>query len=378
MAANKTIRTIKLKFHNQSTPFLAVNLESIRRKYRTLNQYFPHKGIYYAVKANPAVEVISALRDLGSCFDIASIYELDRVISLGVSPTRISFGNTIKKKKEIAYAFDRGVNLFACDSIEDLKNIAQAAPCSKVFFRLSTDGSGSDWPLSKKFGCHPDRIITLIIAARALKLIPKGISFHVGSQQKDIGQWKSALSTCRYIFNYVKRKKITLDMINLGGGFPCTYIEPINSLQKYCTEILSYVKETFSDIGPEILIEPGRALTGEAGTLVTEVILVTKKDKMDLYKWVYLDAGLFGGLIETLGEAIKYPVYCERIGKTQEVILAGPTCDSVDIMYQNYKYQLPANLRAGDKLYIGSTGAYTASYSSIEFNGFPPLSTVYY
>ena len=195
---------IKQEANQHPTPFLVVNLDIVRRKYEELLHHFPFAKIYYAVKANPAVEVLELLRDLGSCFDIASRYELDRVLALGITPDRISFGNTIKKAADIRYFYEKGVRLFATDSEGDLRNIAKEAPGARVFCRILTEGSETaDWPLSRKFGCHPDMAIDLVLLARELNLEPCGISFHVGSQQRDIGAWDSAIAKVRYIFDYL-------------------------------------------------------------------------------------------------------------------------------------------------------------------------------
>ena len=209
-----------------------------------------------------------------------------------------------------------------------------------------------------------------------MNIIPYGISFHVGSQQRDIGQWDNAIAQSNYLFTALKEAGIELKMINLGGGFPANYLEPTPALDIYAQEIKRFLDEDFGDNMPEIFVEPGRYLVGDAGVIVTEVILTEKKARFNPYKWVFLDIGMFGGLIETLGEAIKYPIYSEKKGKEEKVILAGPTCDSMDILYENYKYKLPASLKPGDKLYIFTTGAYTQSYSSVSFNGFPPLKSI--
>ena len=165
--------------------------------------------------------------------------------------------------------------------------------------------------------------------------------------------------------------------MNMGGGFPADYLAKTNPLAVYAEEINRYLSSHFGDAIPAIYLEPGRGLVGEAGILVSEIILISKKSKPDLKRWVYTDVGIFNGLMETLGEAIKYPVYTEKSGECGDVILAGPTCDSMDIMYEHFKYQLPLSLEIGDRLCWLSTGAYTASYSSVEFNGFPPLKTHY-
>ena len=360
------------------TPFVVVYLDTIRKKYLELTQCFPMAKIYYAVKANPAVEVIRLLKDLGCYFDIASIYELDRVLAEGVTPDRVSFGNTIKKAKDVKAFYEKGVRLFATDSEQDLQNIAREAPGSKIYVRVITEGGEtSDWPLSRKFGCHTDKAMDVLLLARDLKLQPYGVSFHVGSQQHDIGVWDGALSKVHSIFTRMKLEGIELKMINIGGGFPAQYEKDVNDIPTYSTEILRFIKDDFGDDLPEIILEPGRSLVGESGVIVTEVVLCSRKAKNDLNRWVFTDIGKFSGMIETLGEAIKYPLYVEKTGETEEVIIAGPTCDSMDILYEEYKYELPLNLTAGDRLYWFATGAYTTSYSSVEFNGFPPLKAYY-
>ncbi len=360
------------------TPFVMVNLDSIRKKYKELVKCFPMAKIYYAVKANPAVEILRVLHELGCSFDIASIYELERVLAIGTPPERVSFGNTIKKSRDIQAFYERGVRLFATDSEADLRNIAKEAPGSKVYVRVLTEGGEtSDWPLTRKFGCQTDMAVDLLLLARDLGLEPYGLSFHVGSQQRDIGVWDGALSKVHSIFMRMKNEGIELKMINMGGGFPARYSQQSFDIPRYAREILRFLADDFGDNLPEIILEPGRSLVGEAGVIVTEVVLVSKKGNNDMYRWVFTDIGKFNGMIETLGEAIRYPVYCEKEGDADKVIIAGPTCDSMDILYETYKYRLPVDLQAGDRLYWFATGAYTTSYSSVEFNGFPALKAYY-
>jgi ornithine decarboxylase len=367
------LERIKQFSKDKNTPLLIVDLKKIEMKYDELAKNMPFAKIHYAMKANPLDEVIVCLRDKGSNFDAATIYEIDQLIRLGVSPERISYGNTIKKESDIAHAYKAGIRLFVTDSESDLKKIARAAPGSRVLFRLLTESDGADWPLSRKFGSHPDIIYELILQSHDLGLEAYGLSFHVGSQQRDIGQWDNALSKCKFLFESVEMEGIKLKMINLGGGFPANYMHPANNLSVYTQEILRFIQEDFGEDHPEIIIEPGRSLTADAGVIVTEVVMISRKARYNQYKWVYLDIGKFGGLIETLEESIKYPIYSENKGYEEEVILAGPTCDSMDILYENHKYILPDTLKETERLYIFTTGAYTQSYSSVAFNGLPPL-----
>jgi len=364
------------------TPCVVINLRTIKKNYIKLQSSFPFAQIYYAVKANPAPQVISLLAELGSNFDIASRYELDKVLALGVPPERISYGNTIKKAVDIAYFFDKGIRMFATDSKEDLKNIAKQAPGFRVYVRILVENSvTADWPLSRKFGCHPDMAYDLLVQARDAGLTPYGISFHVGSQQRDIGQWNDAIAKTKYLMASLEEEEgIKLQMINMGGGFPANYIQATNDLSEYASEITRYLRDDFGDEIPQIVLEPGRSLVGNSGILISEVVLISRKNNTALNRWVYQDTGKFNGLIETLGESIKYPVYTLKDhpdAKMGEVILAGPTCDSMDIMYEDCKYKLPLDLKVGDRLYWLSTGAYTSSYASVEFNGFPPIKTYF-
>ncbi len=373
--APATFSKIKKFADRQETPFVVVDLDTISRAYDDLVENFPYAKIYFAVKANPAAEITQLLNSKGSNFDIASIYELDKVLACGVKPEQISYGNTIKKARDVRYFYEKGVRMFATDSAQDLRNIAKAAPGSKVYVRILTEGSSSaDWPLSRKFGCQTDMAMDLLVLARELGLVPYGVSFHVGSQQREIGVWDAAIGKVKHMFSrLLAEHDLKLQMINLGGGFPANYLTKTNPLKVYAEEITRFLQEDFADEMPEIILEPGRSLVANAGVLVSEVILVSRKSRMAIERWVFTDAGKFSGLIETMDESIKFPIWTEKQGELEDVVIAGPTCDSADIMYEDYKYGLPLNLASGDRLYWLSTGAYTTSYSSVEFNGFPPL-----
>lgn len=372
---DERLQRIRTASSDMPTPRLYIDLEVVESQYRRLKAAMPYAEVYYAVKANPMREVIELLATLGSSFDIASRYELDFVLSHGVAPQRISYGNTIKKRADIAHAYQRGVRLFACDAEDDVRNLARYAPGSQVFFRVFTTGTGSDWPLSRKFGAHPELILDMARLAADTGLEPVGISFHVGSQQRDIGEWDDAIARTKLLFEELDAHGITLGLINIGGGFPADYLDPTHPLELYAREITRFLTERFPDRLPRIIAEPGRYLVADAGVLVSEIVLVTRKARSNMHRWVYIDAGLFGGLIEALGEAIKYPICFDGSGPAEEVIIAGPTCDSMDILYENHRYAMPADTGIGDRLYIFATGAYTHTYSSVWFNGFPPLET---
>jgi ornithine decarboxylase len=359
------------------TPFLLVNLGIIRQRYQQLKELFPYAVVHYAVKANPSQPVLELLQGLGSNFDVASINELDSLLALGVLPDRISYGNTIKKRAHVEYAYAKGIRLFASDSEVDIRNLASAAPGSGIFLRiLAEHSSTADWPLSKKFGCHPDMAIDLLMLANKLGLKAKGVSFHVGSQQREIGAWDSSISRAKYIFDYLEAEKIPLSLINMGGGFPASYISRTPEMSTYASELNRYLSEDFGENLPHIILEPGRSLVADAGILVTEVVLISKKSSFGVDTWLYTDAGKFNGLMETMEESIKYPLFCESAGRlVEDFIIAGPTCDSQDIMYETFRNPLPRHIDIGDRIYWLTAGAYTSSYSSVGFNGFPPIAS---
>ncbi|MFZ6036507.1 MAG: type III PLP-dependent enzyme [Patescibacteria group bacterium] len=359
------------------TPLLVISLKKVAQQYDELKTNFPAATVYYAIKACPLDEVISLLHQRGACFDLASVNEIDQVLRLGVSPERISFGNTIKKERDIKYAYDRGVRLFATDSSSDLEKLARQAPGSRIFMRILSEGGQADWPLSKKFGAHPDLVFRLALRAKQLGLVPYGVSFHVGSQQRDIGQWDTAIAQTKYLFDSLHEQGVELHMINLGGGLPAHYLQPTQPLATYAKEIARFLHEDFGDHMPEIFIEPGRSITADAGVLVSEIVMISKKSATADVDWVYLDTGKFNGLIETIDESMKYPIFTAdpEAQCSRQVILAGPSCDSMDTLYEKFKYKLPADIKEGDRVYLLSTGAYTSSYCSVNFNGFSPMKT---
>lgn len=360
-----------------STPCVVIDLETVRQQYAALHDALPTARIYYAVKANPAAAVIAMLAGLEIGFDVASSGEIGRCLANGVEPGRCCFGNTIKRECDIGWAHSLGVVLYAFDSRAELEKLARAAPGSRVFCRLSVHGRGAEWPLTRKFGCTPQSAIELLSHARQLGLCPVGASFHVGSQQTDPQQWAAAIAHAAVVFRSCARQGVQLELLNLGGGLPARYCTAVPALSLYAETILTAVRRHFGASPPRLMIEPGRYLVGNAGMLRSQVLLVARHGNRDERRWVYLDAGRYNGLAETQGERIRYPVRTSRDnGPSEPVVLAGPTCDSTDIIYDRANYALPVELAIGDTVDFLSAGAYTGSYASIEFNGFMPLTTL--
>ncbi|TCD11362.1 ornithine/lysine decarboxylase [Oricola cellulosilytica] len=357
-----------------ASPCLVVDLDVVHDNYKAFEKALPDSRIYYAVKANPAPEILRLLATLGSSFDTASVAEIEMALEAGATPDRISFGNTIKKERDIARAHELGISLFAVDCVEEVEKVARAAPGARVFCRVLTDGEGAEWPLSRKFGCVPAMAVDVLAQAARLGLDAYGVSFHVGSQMTNLDAWDKALADARMVFEAMLEKGIQLKMVNMGGGFPTRYLKDVPSAQAYGRAIFDALRKHFGNRIPETIIEPGRGMVGNAGVIKSEVVLVSKKSDNDNVRWVYLDIGKFGGLAETMDEAIRYNIVTDRDGDASEpCVLAGPTCDSADVMYEKNPYPLPLTLTVGDEVLIEGTGAYTTTYSAVAFNGFEPL-----
>jgi len=363
---------------HDTEPVLVVDLEVVRDNYMAFAKALPDTRVFYAIKANPAPEVLSLLASLGSCFDAASIPEIEMALAAGATADRISFGNTIKKERDVARAHALGVRLYAVDCKPEVEKVARAAPGAKVFCRILCDGAGAEWPLSRKFGCEPSMAVDVLEHAKRLGLEPHGVSFHVGSQQPNTGAWDRALGQAAAVFRECGERGISLSMVNLGGGFPTRYIKNVPAVKSYGTAIFRALRRHFGNRIPETIIEPGRGMVGNAGVIEAEVVLVSKKSEADTVRWVYLDIGKFGGLAETMDESIRYPLRTPHDGEaTGPCVLAGPTCDSADVLYEKQPYALPISLEIGDKVLIEGTGAYTATYSAVAFNGFAPLKAIH-
>ncbi len=352
-----------------TTPALYIDLDVVAERHAELSAALPEFALHYAAKANPAPEVLSLLAGRGAAFDVASPAEIVACLQAGAAPADLSYGNTVKKAADIGFAYEQGVRLFTFDDGAELAKLTRAAPGATLCCRLATSGLGADYPLSSKFGCPPSDALGLLTAATVAGH-PVGVAFHVGSQQRDPDRWDAPLAAVGRLQARLAASGVELSVLNIGGGFPGSYRQPAAPIEDYGRAIADALDRHVR--GPvRLLAEPGRFLVADSGVIETEVVLVARRGDE---RWVYLDVGLFGGLVETLDEAIEYRIETSRDGgATGPVVLAGPTCDSVDVLYRSAGYQLPLALAAGDRVRLLSTGAYTATYSSVGFNGFPPL-----
>lgn len=346
------------------TPYLTIELDQVRANYHAVRAALPNATVYYAVKANPAPEILRLLASLGSGFDVASPGEIELCLAAGAPPERLSYGNTLKKPADVEFAYRAGVRRFSFDTDGDLANLGRLAPGSVVACRfLVPDAPASGTPFGRKFGCTPEEAVRLLSRAVSLGLRP-ALCFHVGSQQCDPRAWTAGLTQAAGIVKVLSGKGIVLESVNVGGGFPVGYRDPAPSLAECAAAIRA--EPGF----PPIAIEPGRIIVASAGTIHASVVSVAQRDR----RWVYLDVGRYNGLAETENEYIPYRLTTSRPSTPDgPVVLAGPTCDGDDVLYQHTPYTLPLALEPGDRVEIHDAGAYTASYSSVSFNGIPPL-----
>jgi len=364
--------------HSPATPCLVLDVDRVEDNFRALQRSLPLARIYYAVKANPAPQILQRLVGLSSFFDAASIEEIGFCLDAGAMPEAISFGNTIKKVSAIKDAYRRGVRMFAFDSHEELQKLAEHAPGARVYCRILVENEGADWPLSRKFGTTIDSARDLMLQAGDMGLDPYGLSFHVGSQQTTTSAYEVAIGKVAMLFTDLTEAGVNLRMINMGGGFPTRYRDEVPEIDQFGHAIMTAMTAHFGNNLPEMVVEPGRFIVGDAGLISAEVVLVSQRDRNSPTRWVYLDIGRFGGLAETEGEAIKYRIVTAHDGSpTGPVAIAGPTCDGADILYEKSHYRLPLALKSGDKVELLSTGAYVTTYASTRFNGFAPLAEHY-
>lgn len=355
-----------------ATPYLLCDLDVIRDRYRRFTEALPGVRCHYAMKCNSAPEVLTTLAGIGSSFEVASLGELRMLQAIGVDPAEVLYSNTVKPPAHVAAAHEAGLWRYAFDSEGELHKLAQHAPGSSVIVRLRVDDSASAFPLSRKFGVDVEEASRLLVLARTLGLNPYGVTFHVGSQCAMPTAWRHAIAAAALLMANVATQGVTLEMLNLGGGFPARYVDDVPTLDLLASTIFSAMGDLLPYEPAVVVAEPGRCLAAESAVLAAGVL---GREVRSGENWLYLDTGAYHGLIETqqtVGQW-RYPLWTSRTdhASTAHVpyTVTGPSCDSSDTMFVGV--MLPAGLDVGDRVYLGSTGAYTLSYAS-SFNGFDP------
>jgi ornithine decarboxylase len=343
-------------------PFLILDTAIVRAKVRRFRAAMPRVRPHYAVKANPDRRVLKVLAQEGCGFEIASVAELDLLLSLGVPAAEVFYSNPIKSRESIAYAAAKGVLWYVVDSPDELRRVFETKQDARIYLRLATPNIGSDWPLSGKFGAGTADAREIVALAAKLGADLAGVTFHVGSQCRNPENWRVALEKARNLFDVMLKAGLKPRLLNIGGGYPVRHVKPIPAIEVIGNVVNEGLKAFPEDV--QVIAEPGRYLVSDAGYFVCRVLgTATRAGK----RWMHWDAGLFGGVIET-SEGLRYKIRTDRSGPDVNWTVGGPTCDSVDIVMRDEP--LPSDLQEGDFVYIKNAGAYTTAYAS-QFNGFP-------
>jgi len=366
---NKIERRLRDLVRRHGTPVLAISRTAVRAQLDRFRKALPRVEPFYAIKANPHPGILKILAAAGASFDVASLGEMDAVLAAGAPPSRIIFANTIKPAKSIAAAAARGVDLMTFDSEYELDKIAERAPGSRVIVRIKVPNVGSIIELSLKFGVDPSDAIGLLIKAHRLGLRPTGVSFHVGSQCMRPENYIDALETAAIIVRDARLKQVPMEIVDIGGGFPIRHFDGEADPFDATASVISQEIDRLFDANIRLIAEPGRFIAGPAAMLVTRVVGKAIRENKH---WYYLDDGVYGGLSGLIVDHAKYQFKVTRGGRTQLSTLAGPTCDSLDIIARGE--DLP-ELEIGDIVYVENIGAYSWACAT-NFNGLPPPTAV--
>lgn len=351
------------------TPLFVISRTLLLEQAAKFRRLLPRVKPFYAVKANPHPAVLRTLARVGFGFDVASVPEIEWALAAGANPKDLIFANTNKRPQDIAFAARKRVALTTFDSEYELAKIAAHAPGAEVLVRTKVPNVGSVVELSLKFGAEPVDVVPLLIKAKRLGLNPRGVSFHVGSQCTHGDNYLEALELVKIILTDARLKQLPLDIVDIGGGFPIRHFAAEEDWFESMAPAINMEMNRLFDASVSIIAEPGRAIVGPACVLVMSVV---GKSIRGNKHWYYLDDGVYGCLSGIVYDHCKYEYHVFRKGPTQLTTLAGPTCDSIDIISTNE--ELP-ELGIGDLVYAVNAGAYTLA-SATNFNGIPPAKAI--
>lgn len=343
------------------TPLLVLSLEQIEKNYRLLRTHLPRVKVFYAIKANPHRRILELMRDLGSNFDVASDGEIMELSSLGVDGSRMIYANPMKTVNGLRACRNAGVGKMTFDSAGEIDKMARECPGATVLLRIRIDNSSAHVDLNKKFGAAREQALELLLKARDAGLDAAGIAFHVGSQTTSADPYLYALDIAREIFEEAAASGMQLRIMDIGGGFPIPEPKVRFNLQEMLNQINARLDEDFP--GVEIWAEPGRFICGTAVNLITSVIGVTERGGQP---WYFLDEGLYGTFSGVLFDQWDFKLISFKEGEQVAATFAGPSCDSLDIMFRG---KMTVRQEEGDLILVPICGAYTSA-SATTFNGF--------
>ena len=346
------------------SPLLLLDCDVVRRQYKSLQAALPGVGLFYALKPLPHPAVVAELRDLGGCFDVATSGEIKLVKAEGVAPERCIHTHPIKTDAEIRAALRFGIRTFVVDNPDELRKFRQHRARAEVLLRLSFRDPTAVVDLSRKFGCEPAAVVPMLELAQSLGVTVRGLSFHVGSQVAEPKKYVEAIGVCAELIEHASASgRADPSLLDIGGGFPIAYGGTMQPIREFCRPIRQALKQL--PRGVRVIAEPGRFIAGPSGTAVSTVVGRAQREGR---WWYYLDDGLYGSYNGQLYDHARYPIDVPgRRGATHPSVLAGPTCDSIDVVREDIP--LP-ELQIGDLVVGRMMGAYTAC-SATDFNFIP-------
>ena len=356
-----------IKLHG--TPLLVIDKSKLIDEYKRFRKLLPRVRLFYAIKSNPHADIIKTVRDLGGCFDCASEGEIRHVLNQGVAPENIIFANTIKRPEALKFCKKTKIDFVTFDNEPELYKIAEHAPGARVLARLKVGNIGSIVELSLKFGADQDQIVPMLRKAKSLGLKPEGISFHVGSQCTNIENYMRAFEVAANLMKEAASHGVPFKCVDIGGGFPIKHFDyDTYTIDSFGAKLRRELDRLFpKDI--DIIAEPGRALSGPTGILITRLVGRAIRNNKNYY---YLDDGVYGDFSGIVFDHCKYEFKALKRGQKFSTILAGPTCDSFDTI--SLSEDLP-ELDVGDVVYVPNIGSYSCA-SAVVFNGIPPAKVI--
>lgn len=344
-----------------NSPVLVVSKQRLRDNVRRFMAAMPKVRPHFAVKANPDQDILRSFKEEGACFEVASIAEIDAMVELGADMQTVFYSNPIKSPVAIAHAAKNGILWYSVDTPEEVAKISAIKPEAKLYLRIEVSNEGSSWPLAGKFGASPSGVEAVIEMAKSLGMKLCGVTFHVGSQCTNTNNWVEGIRAASALFIKLSSHGFVPELLNMGGGYPLQFTGEEPTIEEIGAEINRALELIPEHI--QVMAEPGRYFVGSAGCLVAQVVGLATRDEV---RWVYLDTGVYGGLME-LTQDFPVTLVSERTGEPGLWTMAGPTCDSIDVMGQ---HRLPANTQAEDFIYMPNMGAYCTT-CACDFNGFP-------
>jgi ornithine decarboxylase len=343
------------------TPLLVLSTEQVRQNYQFLTEHLPGVNVYYAVKANPDERLIDELAQLGCFFDVASDGEMLALAAKGIAGDRMVYANPIKTANGFQVANQVGVHKFTYDSESEIYKMAKAVPGGSVLLRVRVDNPKAHVDLNKKFGCSVEDALRLLFLAREQGLDVAGLCFHVGSQSKSAAPYLEAIAGCRMLFDQAAQAGLNLRVLDIGGGFPIPEIDDDFDSEAMLCEISTALKEYFPTT--EIWCEPGRFICGTTVNMITRVIGTQQRNSQ---QWYFLDEGLYGTFSGVIFDHWDFELETFKAGKKIPATFAGPSCDSLDIMFRD---KMTPPLEVDDLILVPICGAYTSASATV-FNGF--------